>query len=244
MLLNLIMLILKHLLKKLCPQSCVVCQQPAHQALCCTCRDSLPWLNCACPRCGKPMVNKTALTCGACLKNPPPFSRAFHLFSYEPPISDWITRYKYHRQLYFAALCAQLLANKLQEAYKTTQKPDVIIPVPLHAQRMRTRGFNQSLLLARLTAGYLNMPLFTLTRHKHTVMQKGLLARARERNVKDAFAIEKTMQHSSCIIIDDVMTTGTTLREVTKTLQKAGMQDIHVACIAKTTRVGVQNTKV
>ena len=113
--------------------------------------------------------------------------------------------------------------------------PDILIPVPLHSSRLRQRGYNQALELARPIAEQLKLPLDTRScrRLKSTIDQVGLSAKSRKSNVKDAFAVQGSFQDKHVVVIDDVMTTGSTVQELTEQLIKAGASQVDVWVCAR-----------
>ena len=133
---------------RLFPASCVLCGKAGQQGLdlCLACEADLPKINPACPRCGMPLTGSEHLLCGQCLQTPPPYQRTISPFYYAAPLAPLITRFKFNHRLVMARVLAGLLARHLD----TTSKPECIIPVPLHPRRLRERGYNQSLEIARL----------------------------------------------------------------------------------------------
>ena len=134
---------------------------------------------------------------------------------------------------------AALLADSMAEHYaQRIDLPECIVPVPLHRSRLRERGFNQAYELARFCSQRLGVPLAAklCERHKPTLHQPGLKPAARRRNLRNAFSVATpaiAKPPTSVLLVDDVMTTGTTLRELAKQLRRAGTLDIHVWCIAR-----------
>ena len=114
--------------------------------------------------------------------------------------------------------------------------PECVIPIPLHTQRLRERGFNQSLEIAQLITKTLNIPLdYSLCkRNKATPFQSGLTAKQRKLNLKNAFSITKPHQYKHVAIFDDVVTTGTTVNELAKQLKKSGVEIVEVWAITRT----------
>jgi len=133
-------------------------------------------------------------------------------------------------------LFGALLAERVRNNYRDQSFPECIIPVPLHAQRLRERGFNQALELARATAKQLLVPVEwqSCRRIRATPAQSQLLAAQRAANLKNAFQIIKPFRHKHVAIIDDVVTTGHTVTELSKALQRAGVERIDVWCVART----------
>lgn len=233
------MLITLHSLKKIMtwfiPPTCILCHQPSDrpQDLCQGCLNELPILPQTCLRCAKTFTTPTFsdLICGECLNHPPPFEAAYALFSYQKPITKLIMELKFHQCLVNAKVLGELMADAIhQRWYATKPLPDLIIPMPLHPQRLKERGFNQALEIARPIAKILKLPLdFTsCTRIKSTAAQARLPAEKRSQNVKNAFATATNFSGRHIALIDDVTTTGHSMQELAKTLKKAGSPQIDV----------------
>ena len=131
-----------------------------------------------------------------------------------------------------ARLLGTLLAERLQQQ---TQRAECIIPVPLHKHRYRERGFNQSIEIARTVARQLKIPLElnACVRHRNTPHQVSLPAKQRHTNIRDAFSVSKPLHYSHVAILDDVMTTGSTVAEIAGVLKKAGAQTVEVCVCAR-----------
>lgn len=223
-------------LKFLLPQVCVVCKAKAESHLCVGCRTKLPRINYGCVRCGRELT-QNALICGECLKHPPPFARTIAPFFYAAPIDQLIIALKFHGRLLHAKLLGELLAEHLTEYYRDHPKPELIIPMPLHKTRLQERGFNQALEIAKPIAKKLNVPLerYHCKRIKNTAAQTSLTADERRVNVKKAFAVAHTMP-AHIAVIDDVITTGSTITEFCKVLRHSGAVTIDVWCCARSHR--------
>lgn len=225
----------------LLPEKCLLCHLSQafspQTGLCKSCTDSLPWLGNACQRCALPLSRSAFATsiCGQCQNKPPPFQQCHTLFHYQPPIDRLISRLKFKQQLLYARVFGQLMAQHMLRRYPLTQLPDMVIPVPLHKRRLRERGFNQAQEIARICAAILSLPLNTqqCQRDKHTVHQPGLSALERRRNVKKAFRSRGFSAGLCVALVDDVMTTGTTLRELSACLKDAGCEEVHLWCVAR-----------
>jgi len=174
------------------------------------------------------------LVCGVCQKNPPHYNTSLIPRLYASPIKQLITEFKFHNNLSYAPLLAQSFVNSVRQNQR--RLPGCIIPVPLHEQRLRERGFNQALELARLIARQLEIPLYhsLCVRNKATPFQSGLSAKQRKQNLKNAFHIIKTPPHTHVAIFDDVVTTGSTVNELARQLKKEGVEIIEVWAIART----------
>lgn len=219
------------------PQYCVVCGAGGDGELCAGCRRELPYNASCCARCAVPLPEaKGELVCGTCTQQPPPYDRALSLLSYAYPADRLIQRLKFNAQLHLAQLLGERLAEHI--ARHVTQPPQVILPVPLHRTRLRERGFNQALELARPIARRLDIPLDyrSGTRVRATAAQSLLPAAQRRRNIKGAFQITTPLAARHVAIVDDVMTTGHTVEEFTSTLRKAGAEKIDVWVLARAAR--------
>lgn len=220
----------------LLPYTCILCHQSAqrNQDLCLNCYDELPHLTHACPRCARPLKEVSSDTlCGHCLRHNPPFTTTLSLFYYEPPITRLILELKFNQNLAHARVLGELLAEKILR--QKLPLPKLIIPVPLHPQRLKERGFNQAIEIARPIARALQLPLDTEScqRIRHTAAQATLSADARLQNIKNAFHISKNLNQQAIAVVDDVITTGHTLMEFCNTLKKNGAGPITIWCCAR-----------
>jgi ComF family protein len=235
------MLKIHHYLKKmghwLLPYTCILCHNYSTrlQDLCENCFNDLPSLQHACPRCANPLSSPHNIVCGYCLKQTTSFDATYALYFYQAPISKLIMNLKFGQSLVNARILGELLAQRIQQAwYYNKPLPEVIIPVPLHPKRLKERGFNQALEIARPIAKILHLPLeFTsCQRIKHTVAQATLPANQRLQNVKNAFHIEK-LPFKHVAVVDDVITTGYTINEFCQALKSTGVHSIDVWCCAR-----------
>lgn len=214
---------------------CLLCGSPAKELdLCAHCHPELPWNRHACAICAYPLPAGTApgARCGACLQKTPSYDAAFSLFRYDYPVDRLLLALKFHRQLPAGRLLGQLLADALTA--RETPLPAAVIPVPLHPARLRERGFNQAAELARPLGRTLNRPVRTdlVRRIRPTRIQSRLDARERRRNVRGAFSIQAPPPRHVAIL-DDVVTTGSTVAELARTLRKAGVERIDVWSLAR-----------
>lgn len=223
---------LRNLIQWLCPTHCILCHEvTSNENVCHACLQDLPWIKEHCYQCGLPFdlhhVNSTY--CGRCITTPPPFESTTALFHYTPPISKFITQLKFNRRLLFANLLGKLLAEKISTL------PECIIPIPLHKTRLRHRGFNQSLEIAKPIAKRLNIPIDThsFIRSKNTNPHSQLPAKERKQNIKKAFISKRPLTAKHVAIIDDVVTTGSTVIEFSKLLKKQKVETIQIWCCAR-----------
>ena len=195
-------------LQHVAPNFCLLCKYPTHSALalCEFCIERLPWnTGPCCQQCALPLPGTTV--CGACLKDPPPFCAVISPFHYEPPIDRFMYQLKFSNQLIYAYLMGHLLARRITTT--AVDLPEAILPVPLHRQRLRERGFNQALEIAKPLANQLKIRCCKnlIIRSKATLAQAQLTAHERNDNVKNAFQIRQKIPFSHIAIVDDVMTT-------------------------------------
>ncbi|MFA9489458.1 MULTISPECIES: phosphoribosyltransferase family protein [unclassified Mannheimia] len=175
--------------------------------------------------------------CGYCLNSEPKWHKLVRVGEYKPPLSDWVHRLKFQQQYWLdQALARQLLlAIKQAQREQGLRLPDVILPVPLFWQRYWQRGFNQSELLSRWLAEWLNIPLDnqSLTRQRQTVSQRNLSAAERSKNLKKAFHYQPIKEYKRVAIVDDVLTTGSTLNAICAELLKGNVEEIQVWVLAR-----------
>jgi ComF family protein len=223
----------------LLPYTCILCSHPSqrHQDLCEPCYQTLPLLKQGCICCAIPLPDSIAgLRCGQCLQKTPPFDVTHALYSYELPMTKLILELKFNQALAHAKILGEHLAHAiLQSWYQTKPLPKIIIPMPLHASRLKERGFNQALEIARPIAQALKLPLNTThcQRNKSTTPQAMLSATQRQKNVKGAFTVTGNFIGQHIAVIDDVITTGNTITEFCKALKQHGAKQIDVWCCSR-----------
>lgn len=224
--------------QSLLAKTCLLCHNPAHASrdLCAACEADLPWLEQACRCCANrlPMDPSGDLLCGSCLLAPPPFTKIHALFHYEEPIIHLIAAFKFHKKLAVGRVLSELMLTRFAAHYP--QKPDCIIPLPLHNKRLQMRGFNQALELAKPLARQLKIPLNNQAckRHKATLAQAHIPATARAQNVKNAFTVQGDFQGLHVVIIDDVVTTGQTASACSEAFIAKGAARVDIWCCART----------
>ena len=218
-------------LSAIIPPRCHLCDAPGKH-LCADCQADLPTRICHCRRCGVALEMDTlARFCGACLQSPPHFQLTLSPYTYHSPLSHLIMALKYQRRLSLVPVLAGVLAEHIE---KCEVEVDALLPVPLHTSKLRQRGFNQALELARPLARQFGLPiLHQLERHRATQAQSSLHADARQQNVRNAFRIKQPFDYRRVAIIDDVMTTGSTVNEIARLLKNAGVEEIQIWCVAR-----------
>jgi len=228
------------------PCCCVFCSSVIYSglALCDNCRADLPWQKQSCHRCGLELPNDIQTTPSECLQcqtHPPPFHCCQTVFEYRSPVRELLAHFKFNSDLSSAAVFGKLLAEKFTLYYQETELPKLLIPVPLHTKRLRERGFNQAVELARLVARRTNLQydFSGIERRRYTKAQHTLNASQRRANLADAFALQDPMPVPEHVaIIDDVVTTGTTVGVLTELLTELGAKRVDVWAVA---RAGKEN---
>lgn len=219
---------------------CVLCDTRVTGAvsLCRPCLHDLPRLKSTCYQCGLPLENRQeASLCGQCQHASPPIDYLMSSLQYAYPVNYLLSQLKFKRDLTQAKIFSHIMLTTLQKHYsgQTMALPDIIIPIPLHKKRCRQRGFNQALEIAKPIAKKLNIPLSTNTvqRVKYTQAQSLLSAVKRRKNLHRSFTINKRMTAEHIVLVDDVVTTGTTVYELATLLKQSGVKKVGVWAVAR-----------
>lgn len=223
-------------------QICLLCDEPAGQPhpLCIACESELPWLDEHCRLCALPLPMQ-GLLCAQCARRRPAFRQVEAPWHYGYPVDALITRFKHQRQWPLGRLLAQMLGNWLSHRFaEGLPRPALLLPVPMATRRLRQRGYNQAAMLAEWIGTQLAIPcdLRLLKRLRDTPAQQELGARARQRNLKDAFAVSHA-EHLAGLhvaLVDDVLTTGATAQTLARLLRDHGAERVDVYCLARTPR--------
>jgi ComF family protein len=173
------------------------------------------------------------MRCGRCLQKPTHFDTTICPYRFAEPM-DWLIRQlKFRARLPHIRVLGSLLQQHLIDV--GAERPQLIIPVPLHHTRQRQRGFNQALEIARPLAKYFNTPIASALceRHQNTMPQSDLPAKKRAANVRNAFRLRKPCDVKHVAIVDDVMTTGATVNELAKVLKRNGIEKVQVWVVAR-----------
>ncbi|TQE99032.1 MAG: ComF family protein [Spiribacter salinus] len=207
---------------------CRFCSAPAaNPDLCPGCREDLPWITAACETCAMPLASG-APRCAGCLTQPPPFDRALALWRYNQGIDTLIRQFKLNGDLSAGRMLTGLAAMSL--ARRNVRCAEPLVPMPLHPKRRRTRGFNQSAFIANRLGPTVADTL--ARRQRNSPPQRGLTAAARQRNLRDAFAVQG--EPPTCVtIIDDVLTTGASAGALARCLKDAGVSRVEVLVLAR-----------
>ncbi|SMQ86336.1 comF family protein [Devosia lucknowensis] len=231
----------RQLLDQLYPPACIACQAPlaASNALCPSCFAGLKQISMPlCPVLGIPFdsdIGAEARSAEA-LADPPPFQAARAAVRYGDIAGTLVSRLKYGDRPELAQFCARLMQSAGSTLWEA--RP-IIVPVPLHASRLRLRRYNQSALLALELATLTGLPVdaHLVRRHRNTLQQVGLSGDGRLRNVQGAFSVHprfmERLQGRPVVLVDDVYTTGATVKAVTRVLQRAGASEVNVLTFAR-----------
>jgi len=210
---------------------CYLCRGAARGVLCAACDADLPRLaGPACPRCALP--SQDGALCGRCLARPPAYDATVAALAYAFPADVLVQGLKFRGELALAPLLGQALAARLPRGARV----DFILPVPLSAVRLRERGFNQALEIARSLAAATGCRLAPqlAERSRETPPQVDLPLDERARNVRGAFSCTQALERAEIAVVDDVMTTGATLDELAATLKRAGAARVVNWVVART----------
>ncbi|MGI9238882.1 MAG: ComF family protein [Woeseiaceae bacterium] len=218
------------------PMRCAFCgTRTGHhkKRICCGCFGDLPWIEDACAQCARPLdiALPSGVRCASCQARPPPFTATIAPLRYEFPVDAGLKALKFSRRLHYAPAFANLLASY---ANRLPPAPDALLPVPLHWRRQIFRGFNQARELSRPIAQCTGLPIIDVARRRRaTRSQSGLSASERRRNLHGAFTVSSTAHYSHVIIVDDVVTTGETTRQLAKALIDSGVKRVSVLAVAR-----------
>lgn len=222
------------LLSTVYPSICPVCSKPSddvrYAPICMGCWEGIErYRGPSCRVCAAPLVSEHSGMCGECLSHTPPFSHVLSFGLYSGSLREAIHLLKFSGLRRLAAPLGRFLYEL------PVPEVDGIVPVPLSKKSLRERGFNQTLLLSRFLSRHLKIPLYmdVLYKKRDTAPQIGLRAMERAVNLKDAFGARGDLTGMRLLLLDDVMTTGATVSECSKTLIKAGAEKVVVATLAR-----------
>lgn len=216
------------------PQRCVFCDAICREPICPACRETVSFISPPfCTICGVPFKSEAinSHACGDCMREKRYFSWARGVLVYNDASAKAIQRFKYKRDTTYSRALGSIISG-----CSGVEGFDVVMPVPLHIKRLRERGFNQSLLLAKEVGKRHRIMVdpFALKRIRWTVPQVNLSGKERELNVKGAFEVQKDVKGKRILLVDDVYTTGATVRECSKVLKKNGAKDVCILTLART----------
>lgn len=192
-----------------------------------------------CPYCGEPsaLAEAPVMPCGECLQSLPPWDDFLFCGIYEGPLREMLLRAKFSGSLSAQAVLGELLAARCAEHYASAPRPDFIIPMPLHPQRLRERGYNQCVELARPLAGMLGIPLrHDILCRVHASPPQSRLTREQRKKLIQPFAVAGDVCGARILLLDDICTTGATLSRATEILRAAGASQVDAVVLARTSR--------
>lgn len=226
------------LLNQLYPSRCLLCDATGlpERGICHGCFNDLPWNRHTCPNCALPLpeCTPTNTLCGSCQKKRPSFDGCYAPLKYEGVVAPLVGGFKFRNRLEYGRLLGQILAEHLKATH--SEWPELILPVPLHKSRLRERGYNQSLEIARLLGRQLVIPIehSALQRSRKTETQSGLNTTERRKNIRNAFTLATPLSVKSIALVDDVVTTGETVAELSRLLKKEGVERVEIWALART----------
>ena len=234
--------------KSVLTEICCLCDAQGLSGLdlCDKCYKCLPHNHFSCSKCAVPVVSPAAedthsLVCGRCLSSPGDIDEAIIPFLYRPPIDFMVKRLKFSEENKFSRLLGELLSDAVESHYSIASGgnfPDIILPVPVHRQRLLERGYNQAEQIARTVTNRFGLRPDTLTvaRSASQLPQSSLSAAKREANIRRAFEVRQpdNIRGLHVAIIDDVYTTGATARAISRRLKSAGARRISMWAVART----------
>ena len=229
--------------KLILPYQCVMCLEISDQRrdLCEKCQRELPTSPLTCQQCGIAFPSTHAhypLRCGQCITRPPCFDDTIVGFDYQTPIDCWLKQFKFHKKGLYARILTEIYAEKLLRIFEENpeNKPQILVPMPLHWRRLTQRGFNQAYIIAQQLSRRLHIPMLKqtgVTRIKYTQAQSSLNLPERNHNMRGAFSVQSLAGLEHMAIVDDIITTGNTVNALSQQLKAAGVQRISVWAIAR-----------
>lgn len=219
----------KWILGILYPKTCCFCEKVSETDICTECRKKIEYVKePRCKKCGKPIRYEEEEFCHDCRSRRHFFEQGKSIWIHKKPVSSSIYRFKYqNRRIY-----GEFYAKEMYRIYGNLIRDweiDVIVPVPLHKKRKRTRGYNQAEIIAKHLGNLTGIETDTksVVRRKYTRPQKELNDRERQKNLKEAFEVTSNWRKAkNVLIIDDIYTTGSTIDAIAKTLKEAGTQKV------------------
>lgn len=230
-------MLLAQFVDQIAPRFCAKCSQ-AGEWICAGCLTDFSKPQNVCPWCGDDLPSQSlSHPCAECLKNPPAMTSHLSLMKLNDAVAGLIHAFKYNGEFWVRRifeLCLSAEGHQFNDV-------DLILPIPLHVRRMRKRGYNQSWLLAQSAAGILRAPARhdVLMRVRNTPSQTQLDHDARKLNVRGAFAIQKSeiVRDKQVLLIDDVRTTGATLKAASRVLMQHGAKSVRTLAFAAAPRL-------
>ena len=234
------------LISLLLAADCGVCQHPLEPSnitfVCIDCWSKIKWLKDPyCSKCSRPLSSTfksiPTFLCPECRRQNVHFNRAFIPTLYEGVMKKVIHLLKYNKKTGIMRTLEKIIRSYLNCLNSSFPCLDLVVPIPLHRKKLRERGFNQAELIAKVVAKHLQVRLTkgNLKRTKATISQTSLDRKERKRNLREAFTVKNRdeFQAKNVLLVDDVYTTGTTIKEAAKVLKQARVKDVYVFALAR-----------
>ncbi|NNE04191.1 MAG: ComF family protein [Xanthomonadales bacterium] len=221
------------------PRACVACGFDSGNAnICVSCRADLPWLGPCCDRCALPLAKAGDPACGQCLAHPPPFDASHAPLRFSFPVNRLVHGFKFRRDSAMGQVLSEVLCSHMttRASECKTALPDLWVPVPMHRWRLASRMLNPAFFLAQRLAARSGSPLapHRLRRSRHTPTQTGLGASERKSNLRGAFCwTGQPLKSLHVGLVDDVMTTGSTVSECARVLKRNQAGYISIWIVAR-----------
>ena len=234
------------LISLLLAADCGVCQHPLEPSnitfVCIDCWSKIEWLKAPyCSKCSRPLPSTfksiPTFLCPECRRQNVYFNRAFIPTLYEGVMKKVIHLLKYNKKTGVMRTLEKIMRSYFNCLNSSFPSLDLVVPIPLHRKKLRERGFNQAELIAKVAAKHLQVRLTkgNLKRTKATITQTSLDRKERKRNLREAFTVKNRdeFQAKNVLLVDDVYTTGTTIKEAAKVLKEARVKDVYVFALAR-----------
>lgn len=229
-----------NLLDILYPKHCALCDRAVtsrEYPVCISCRKELkPIIGPRCMNCSKPIENETEELCLDCRRHHFSYDSGFAVFLYSGKMKDSVLRFKYQGRQEYAQFYGQMM-NLFASDYIKRWKPDVLMPVPIHREKLVKRGYNQAQVLAETLGGMWGIPVDakSLKRKRRTRAQKELNPQERKKNLREAFTLNKKVKYDTVVLVDDIYTTGSTVDVLAGLLKENGVKKVYflTVCIGK-----------
>lgn len=218
------------------PALCLGCTHElvAGQFFCSACLAELKLFDNPCTLCGLE-IQTSGIHCAACLHHPPAWQKLVAPLQYQGLARDLLIQLKFGESLYLAD---SLVSSVIHHFEASKPAPEVLLPVPLHRNRLFNRGYNQAFEIARSLSHLRDLPVDTraLCRTRDTDSQSGLSASQRQKNIRNAFIYRPTRSWSHVAVVDDIITTGSTAAEITRTLHRGGVERVEIWGLARVSK--------
>jgi ComF family protein len=222
--------------RTLAPGCCLACGHVLQggDTLCGSCQRRLEGIPDACDYCAEPNPLPDSI-CPKCLRNPPRWQRMRIPFHYRGLVRDYLIRVKFDEAPHFAHTLTRYGSHAFQDL---APRPEVLLPVPLHPNRLLMRGYNQAEEIARLWSQATGIAVDTnaLRRTRTTLNQSGLSAARRSENVRGAFEYAAKREYRHVAVVDDIVTTGSTVDEITRLLHRHDVDFVEIWALARAYR--------